>query len=83
MRKYIKDDWRRLSSSKTGAIINVRINFETFLCLLGILIIKKSAIKNSWTVEMCLYNPSAFSSAPNFLIRHRGENWPGRGYRDI
>lgn len=70
-------------AQKLEAIVNGRISFEKFLCLLGILIIKKSAIKNSWMVEMCLYNPGAFSSAPNFLIGHREENWPGREYQDI
>lgn len=70
-------------AQKLEAIINVRIDFEKFLCLLGILIIKKSAIKNSWMAEMCLYNPGAFFSAPNFLIGHREENWPGRGYQNI
>ena len=66
-------------AQKLDAIINVRIDSEQILSLLGILVMKKSTIKNSWMAEMGLYNPGVFSSAPDFLLGSRERKcWGGR-----
>lgn len=71
-------------AQKLDAIINVRIDSEQILSLLGILVMKKSTIKNSWMVEMGLCNPRVFSSAPNFLSGSReGKSGCGGGYQNI
>lgn len=53
-------------AQKPEAIFNVRIDFEQFLSLVGILIMK-STIKNSRMVVTGLYNLCVFSS-PDFLL---------------
>lgn len=64
------------SAQKLEAIFNVRIDFEQFLSLVGILIMK-STIKNSWMVIMGLYNLCVFSSL-NFLLGNKRRKVGGK-----
>lgn len=63
-------------AQKLDAIINVRIDSEQILSLLGILVMKKSTIKNSWMVEMGLYNPRV---SLLLLISYRAVGKESRG----